>query len=53
MRYEDGFEWDAIRGKIFGSRIDYSVNVEKYNNKVFKIHGAALKHIKELQSEKE
>ncbi len=52
MRYEDGFEWDAIRGKIFGSRTDYSVNIEKYNDKVFKIHGAALKHIKELQSEK-
>lgn len=52
MRYEDGLEWDEIRGKIFGSRKDYNGNIEKYNNKVFKIHGAALKHIKELQSEK-
>lgn len=52
MRYEDGLEWDEIRGKIFGSRKDYDGNIEKYNNKVFKIHGAALKHIKELQSEK-
>lgn len=52
MRYEDGFEWDAIRKKIFESRKDYSENIEKYNNKVFRIHGAALKHIKELQSEK-
>jgi len=51
MRYTDGFEWDKIRGEIFGSRKDYSVNTEKYSNKVFKIHGAALEHIKELQKE--
>ena len=52
MRYEDGFEWDEIRGKIFGNRRDYSQNIEKYNNKVFRIHGSALKHMKELQAEK-
>ena len=52
MRYEDGLEWDEIRGEIFEGRKDYSANIEKYNNKVFKIHGAALKHIKELQAEK-
>lgn len=51
MRYEDRLEWDEIRGEIFGSRRDYSANVEKYNDKVFRIHGSALKHMKELQKE--
>ena len=51
MRYEDKLEWDEIRGAIFGNRRDYSINVEKYNDKVFRIHGAALKHMKELQKE--
>ncbi len=51
MRYEDKLEWDEIRGEIFGNRRDYSTNVEKYNDKVFRIHGAALKHMKELQKE--
>lgn len=49
MRYEDRLEWDEIRGEIFGNRRDYSENIEKYNDKVFRIHGSALKHIKELQ----
>lgn len=50
MRYEDGLEWDEIRGGIFGNRRDYNENVEKYNDKVFRIHGSALKHMKELQT---
>lgn len=49
MRYEDRLEWDEIRGEIFGNRRDYSENIEKYNDRVFRIHGAALKHMKELQ----
>lgn len=51
MRYEDRLEWDEIRGEIFGNRRDYSENIEKYNDKVFRIHGSALKHMKELQKE--
>lgn len=51
MRYEDNLEWEEIRGKIFGDRRDYSENVEKYNDKIFRIHGLALKHMKELQEE--
>lgn len=51
MRYEDRLEWDEIRGELFGGRRDYSENVEKYNDKIFRIHGAALKHMKELQKE--
>lgn len=51
MRYEDRLEWDEIRGGIFGNRKDYSDNVEKYNDKIFRIHGSALKHMKELQKD--
>ncbi len=51
MRYEDKLEWDEIRGELFGGRKDYSENTEKYNDKIFRIHGAALKHMKELQTE--
>lgn len=51
MRYVDKLQWDEIRGGIFGNRSDYSDNVEKYNDKIFRIHGSALKHMKELQKE--
>ncbi|MDE6052763.1 MAG: hypothetical protein K2G55_03175 [Lachnospiraceae bacterium] len=51
MRYADGLEWDEIREGIFGSRKDYYEKIEKYTDKIFRIHGSALKHIKELQTE--
>lgn len=46
MRYIDGLEWDEIRGGIFENRKDYAEKFEKYNDKVFRIHGAALKHLR-------
>lgn len=51
MRYTDCLEWDEIREGIFGSRKDYHEKIEKYTDKIFRMHGSALKNIKELQTE--
>lgn len=51
LRYFRCMEWSQIRGTLFQKRYDYSWNEEKYKDKVFKIHGAALKHLKEIQNE--
>ena len=45
-RYIDCLEWDEVIGNIFGRYTDYSYNKDKYKDKVFRIHGAALKHIR-------
>ena len=50
MRYFQCLDWQEIHKLEFGSRWDYYENLDKYKNKVFKIHGSALKHIKEVQS---
>lgn len=50
LRYFQCLEWTEIRKLEFGGRRDYYDNAEKYKNKVFKIHGAAIKHLKEVQS---
>ncbi len=50
MRYFQCLDWSEIRKLEFGARRDYYENEDKYKNKVFKIHGSALKHIKEVQS---
>lgn len=49
MRYFDCWEWPNIRALMYSKRKDYYENIEKYNDKVFKVHSAALKHIKEIQ----
>lgn len=49
MRYFHGMEWSDIREIKYSKRWDYFSNMDKYKDKVFKIHGSALKHIKEMQ----
>lgn len=49
MRYFHCMEWSDIREVKFSQRPDYYENMDKYKDKVFKIHGSALKHMKEIQ----
>lgn len=49
LRYFNCLEWLDIRDVMFSKRRDYSENMDKYKDKMFKIHGAAIKHIKEIQ----
>lgn len=49
MRYFNCMDWSDIRGSEYAHRCDYHENVEKYKDKIFKIHGSALKHMKEIQ----
>lgn len=51
MRYFHCMEWPEIREMMYRKRYDYAWNTDKYKDKVFKIHGAALKHLKEIQEE--
>lgn len=49
MRYFDCLEWPNIRALMYSKRKDYFENMEKYKDKVFKVHSSALKHINEIQ----
>ena len=49
MRYFNCMEWSDIREIKYSKRRDYFENMDKYKDKVFKIHGSALKHMKEIQ----
>lgn len=49
MRYFHCMEWSDIREIKYSKRRDYYENMDKYKDKVFKIHGSALKHMKEIQ----
>ncbi len=50
MRYFQCLDWSEIHKLEYGSRWDYYENMDKYKNKVFKIHGSAIKHLREAQS---
>jgi hypothetical protein len=42
LRYRYGEEWDAVCFAVFGKRKDYDLELDRYMNKMFKIHGRAL-----------
>lgn len=42
LRYMHGAEWPEISRIIYGKADDYEVEIDRYLNKTFKIHGRAL-----------
>ena len=48
LRYRYGEEWDAVCFAVFGRRKDYVEELERYMNKMFKIHGRALLSLSEM-----
>ena len=49
MRYFNCMDWSDIREAEYAKMRDYHENMEKYKDKIFKIHGSALRHMKEIQ----
>ena len=48
LRYRYGGEWDAVCFAVFGKRKDYTTELDRYMNKMFKIHGRALLSLSEM-----
>ena len=42
LRYYYGAEWDDVCFNLYGKRRDYTIEVDRYMNRTFKIHGRAL-----------
>lgn len=53
MRYFHCMEWFDIRDVMYSKRKDYHENLDKYKDKTFRIHGAAIKHLKKIQEAEE
>lgn len=52
LRYCYGGEWDDICEAIFGKRKHFELELDRYKNKMFKIHGRALVTLAEIYEEK-
>ena len=48
LRYMHGAEWPQISRIIYGKADDYEVEIDRYLNKTFKIHGRALLTLSEI-----
>lgn len=53
LRYRYGGEWDAVCFAVFGRRKDYELELDRYMNKTFKIHGRALLSLSEMNDQTE
>lgn len=42
LRYYYGAEWEGVCFNLYGKRRDYAIEVDRYMNRTFKIHGRAL-----------
>ena len=42
LRYYYGAEWEDVCFNLYGKRRDYTIEVDRYMNRTFKIHGRAL-----------
>ena len=42
LRYRYGEEWDEVCRAVFGRRKDYELELDRYMNSMFKLHGSAL-----------
>lgn len=51
LRYMHGAEWPEISRVIYGRSDDYDVEIDRYLNKTFKIHGRALLSMAEKWAE--
>lgn len=52
LRYRYGEEWPDVCFTLFGKRSDYEVDVDKYENKMYKAHGRALSTLADLMLER-
>ena len=50
LRYKYGEEWPDVCRTIFGKRSDYDIELDRYNDKMFKAHGRALLELSEMLS---
>ena len=48
LRYRYGNEWDDVCFIVFGKRSDYEIEVDSYQNKMFKAHGRALSTLADM-----
>lgn len=53
LRYYYGAEWDEIHFQLFGKRHDYVDEIDRYQNRTFKIHGRALLALAEMMEKVE
>lgn len=53
MHYLDGAKWPLITVALFGEEEDFDKNVERYKNRTFKIHGAALQTLARIYDKKQ
>lgn len=53
LRYYYGAEWDEIHFQLFGKRHDYVDEIDRYQNRTFKIHGRALLALAEMMEKTE
>ena len=53
LRYYYGAEWDDVCFNLYGKRRDYTIEVDRYMNRTFKIHGRALLTLSALMEQKE
>lgn len=53
LRYRYGGEWPDVCFTIFGKRKDYEIDVDKYQNSMFKTHGRALCSLADMMSERD
>ena len=48
LRYCYGGEWGDICRSLYGKRSDYEYEIDRYMNKLFKIHGSALRTLAQI-----
>ena len=53
LRYRYGGEWPDVCFAIFGKRKDYEIEVDRYQNSMFKTHGRALCALADMMSERD
>ena len=51
IKYYQRYDWDDVALFMYGDKMDYVRNAEKYKTKAQKIHGAALANMKRVQEE--
>ena len=52
LRYRYGEEWDDVCAIVFGKRSDYEIELEHYENRMYKIHGRALCSLADMMVER-
>lgn len=50
LRYRYGEEWDDVCRAVFGRRKDYELELDRYMNSMFKMHGRALLALSEMEA---